>query len=132
MIYLTAVCFDRSDTEHTAYVATPIGPYRPDETDALERGRAFLREAYKTEDIRTVEPCGRGGNDFMDVRSQVLAVVIKESERARLEHEEMMANAAVEALREDTSRWLGAYGLDPSPDDLDAVLEALGVNPGDV
>jgi hypothetical protein len=33
-------------------VSTPLGPYEPDEADALARGRAWLEDVYGTEDIR--------------------------------------------------------------------------------
>lgn len=123
MHYLTAVVPAR-DPEQAPYVATPIGPYRPDETDAMARGRAFLREAYATEDIRTVET-PHDGQDFDTARGMVIQAVGVEqrerSEKARAER----ARAALASIRPE--RWDTADGPD-----LDRVIELLGVNPRDV
>jgi hypothetical protein len=113
-------------------VAAPIGPYGEDETAALERGRAFLREAYDTEDIRTRTYSGLVVVDFVDVRALVKAEVIQAAVGIRQAAQAALDAAHGEALREDTERWLSFHGLDVDPADLDAVLEALGVNPADV
>lgn len=132
MIYLAAVVHDKTDEGHAPYVSAPIGPYQAHETEALERGRAFLLDAYDTKDVRSIEPAGNAYVDFMDARALVMAAVIREAQEFREKHDREMSEAAMEAVREDASRWLDQYGIDVSSDDLDQVLEALGVNPGDV
>jgi len=131
MIYLTAVLPARSP-EESPYVATPIGPYRDDEADAIERGKTFLREAYGTRDIRTVTYGPLAVVDFVDVRAHVLRGVLEEAAKARAAYEEQRAQDALESLRDETCAWLASYNIDVSDDDLDQVLEALGVNPRDV
>ncbi len=128
MIYLTAVCQSR-DPELVPYVATPIGPYEKDETDAMERGRAFLRDAYATEDIRTVEPVN-ATQDFDGARSLVILAVVQEHKDARLKAERERAVAALDNLGPEFWGDMSARDLDPT--DLDAVLDHLGVLPGDV
>lgn len=130
MHYLTAVVPAR-DPEQAPYVATPIGPYRADETDAMERGRAFLRDAYATEDIRTVET-PHDGQDFDTARSMVIQAVGAEW---RERYEKARAAAVQDALDNmRPERWSIVVTADTSAlrDDLDTLLEVLGVNPGDV
>lgn len=130
-IFLVAV-LTTVDEQGWPDVAAPIGPYGEDETAALERGRAFLREAYGSADVRSVSYGPYVVCDFMDVRSTVKGQVIGECMRARNAEQAALDAAHGEALREDTERWLSFHGLDVDPADLDGVLEALGINPADV
>lgn len=130
-IYLIAVQ-KTVDEDGWPEVAAPIGPYAEHETAAMERGRAFLREAYATEDIRTRTYSGITAVDFMGVRGHVKREVIEQTVGARNAAQAALDAAHGEALREDTERWLSCHGIDVDPADLDAVLEALGVNPADV
>ncbi|WIC89219.1 hypothetical protein SEA_BOGOTA_69 [Streptomyces phage Bogota] len=128
-IYFAAVVHDKTDPTRAPYVSTPLGPYHPDELDRIEYAKIWLRDTYATEDIRRAEPVG---GDFMDARALVLAAVQREAEQVRRAAELMQSEAALESVRDETCRWLTGYGIDVSAEDLDAVLEALGVNPRDV
>jgi hypothetical protein len=109
---------DRTMRDHTPYVATPVGPFRPDETDAIERARVFMREAYRTEDVRQVEPA-REVHDFDTARGMVIQAVQRETR-----HEIEFTRKAAEC-----SYFCRA---DADQVDLDTILDILGVDPEDV
>lgn len=117
-IYVTAVVRDRTMRDHTPYVATPVGPFRADETDAIERAYTFMREAYRTEDVRTVE-ARRDVHDFDTARGMVISAVQRETR-----HEIEFTRKAAEM-----SYFCRA---DADAVDLDTILDILGVCPEDV
>lgn len=123
-IYFTAVVHDTQSTEHAPYVATPLGPYHPDELDRIEHAKIWLRTTYGTEDIRRIEPPNARW-DFTDVRGAVIRQVATEHNAARLAAEAERAEAALRNVRAEV--WEHEDGPD-----LDAVLSLLGVRPGDV
>jgi hypothetical protein len=118
-IYFAAVVHDKTNAAHTPYVATPLGPYHPDEFGAHERAKAWLMATYKTEDIRRVEPGNRGSADFDTARGLVIQAVTTEHTR------EMR-------LRDRGDQIKIFCNTDPATASLDRILEALGVNPDDV
>lgn len=122
-IYFTAVVHSTTP-EQAPYVATPLGPYHPDELDRIETAKIWLRTTYATEDIRRVEPPNNRW-DFTDVRGAVIRQVSTEHNAARLEAERERAEAALRNVRAEV--WEHEDGPD-----LDAVLSMLGVNPRDV
>ncbi|UTN93075.1 hypothetical protein SEA_MARKY_72 [Streptomyces phage Marky] len=123
-IYLAAVIPDKTDPFHTPYVSTALGPYHPDEIAAMERGKAWLRDTYATEDVRRCEPPRDGDADY--ARGLVLRVVQAEAEQKRLKAERERAEEALSHVQPE--RWPS----DVDPEQLDDVLVALGVNPEDV
>lgn len=131
MIFLVAVTANKTDPELMPHVSTPIGPYETWEEAAITRGRAFLRETYETEDIRTVEPGGGVLSDPDMVRGHVV-------HRVANEHIEAVRAARAEKVRlvlsgHEGGHWDDAITpWDVADADLDLVLEALGVNPEDV
>lgn len=141
MIFLAAVVPDRQDPAHTPYVSTALGPYDPAETDAIQRGRDWLRDVYATEDIRTLdlEPCYQ---DPTDARSLLLNGIEREARirRHRLERERAEAamaavGAEVWALGERSFRHYHAVAVTLTvgpPDDLDPIILALGLRLEDV
>jgi hypothetical protein len=117
MIFLTAVVADRTHPiDHTPYVATPLGPYHPDELAAIERGKLWLREAYNTADIRRVD-APEWVVDPSYARAKVITEVGRENREAA-RAEEKARNAALLACQDLT--------------EPDEILTALGVNPADV
>jgi len=120
--YLTAVVPDRRTLDHMPYVAVPLGPFRADETTRQAEAAAWLRGVYGTEDIRTVTiPESYTRHDYDDARSMVINVVSRDHEADRRLRErgrqiEILCTADVSSAVED----------------LDRILEILGVSPQDV
>ena len=127
-VYFAAVVHP-VDPEQIPFVSTPVGPYAPEDDVAHERARAFLREAYKTEDVRRVQFLGDTW-DFDDARHEIMGTVAREHETARRKREYERAEEALSGLGPEVWEYVRAQDVDP--DNLDRVLADLGVNPADV
>jgi hypothetical protein len=112
-IYFAAVIWP--DSDKPPYVPIPLGPYHPDELAAHERAKAWLKDVYKTEDIRRCDP-----NIKVDVQwAQTMVMNAAFTEYRRLL-----------ALRD--AEITISVNTEPAMQSLDAVLTALGADPEDV
>lgn len=129
-IYFAAVVPAR-DPEQAPYVSTPLGPFSPDEREAHHRAVAWLKDAYKTDDVRLIDMRGWPLGDFEVARTLLMGEVFEDHEKARLAREAERAEAALSALGPES--WgSGVCREDVAADQLDSVLVMLGVDPADV
>lgn len=54
-LYIVPVIATRGVAETFLTAGTPVGPYAPEDTEAMERGRVFLEDVYSPAETRTVQ-----------------------------------------------------------------------------